>query len=438
MSAEYTSAPQSHQITSKPSTLSTVEYTTTFPSNPLITIFPTVPQCITCDEACSCVYVSDEFSTLRVYDPHVKKILHTTTLPPQTKKIIVSPQSTFLIGVTPSSIRIFRILSPFRLLEIDSIPDVDDAIFIGDCLTSPLSFLTRSHNQTTITHYRYDNGVRCPVKTKTFPFPVSYFSVSTSYSQIVVAHPSYVVVLDKDFITIFEENLPFKIAGAAFANEKLFVLAGFSVIPIIDKEAKEINLPTGELLLQFKGHSNHLIVADSRRLFVIDCKVGKVSFLSEFTHRSACLYDFYTNAKMNIFVCLLYGLPLVMTIISDEILNRPGGLLQTIPCKDTKVHLQDIPVFQTAKQPETNSVPASIYSVFVGRFNDISPEEVQEVFQQNFGSVLRVRPFPGHCFVDFKEESSMAKALKHNTFLVGEKQVTINPAQRNTTKHGFN
>ena len=137
-------------------------------------------------------------------------------------------------------------------------------------------------------------------------------------------------------------------------------------------------------------------------------------------------------------------------IVPYEAAGQRGGVLTVV--ENTAVHVSaanmqrppnpaselDVPA-----GPQANSVPASNFSVFVGKFHDIDPEELRRVFEQRvcaaradvqFGPVIRVRPFNGHCFVDFKDDASLNKALKNRTYTVGDHQITISPAIRSKAR----
>ncbi|ELP90053.1 hypothetical protein EIN_404470 [Entamoeba invadens IP1] len=428
-----------------------MDYTTDFPRHLVMTKVPRKMKSMCCDINCTESYLIDDIGTLSVFNTQTKRIVYRTTLPSLGYKILVSAKAQFLLFLdVRMSLHVYRILRPFRLLEIDSIPNTYNFVFTSDCDKSPLSFVTLSIDRVTLTQYTYFNGQQQVANTKKISFVAAHLVTNPTFSEIAVASNKEVIILSSDLLTLHYEDLNFRIAGVAYSGELLFALAGCCLKNIekdpkeirqralqgkLEKISKDVHLPLGDPTV-ITSHQRHIVVGDRNKIYAIDTRSGRVAFVSKLPPQ-ALVYNIFTNEKMNLFVAHVLNLPVVVEILSDDMYAQESGLLKSVELKDYKVVFANIPESQTTRNNSDlpPSVPASTYSVFVGKFGDnLTAKDVKDAFQSSFGPVLKVRTFPGHCFVDFKDDISMNKALKHHTFMVGQYEVTINVASKNSKR----
>ena len=136
---------------------------------------------------------------------------------------------------------------------------------------------------------------------------------------------------------------------------------------------------------------------------------------------------------MNKFIVQLHGNSLLMIIQDEQTQIKSNGLLTSLSSNNTKIVSKPI-VTETILEQTSPTAPASLYSVYVTRFNNLEADDVKEVFEKEFGPVVKVRPFCGHCFVDFKEERAMTMALTKSKINVKGHELGISVAQKKATK----
>ncbi|EDR23008.1 hypothetical protein EDI_326300 [Entamoeba dispar SAW760] len=416
-----------------------MEFHTNFPSHLIYTKLPCTPLSLTCNEECTEAYICDELGTLLIFDITNQKVLYRTQLPDGAIQLQISPKGEYLFVLCLNSARnrilyIYRVIRPFRLIEVDVIPNVFAIALLSDCSTSPIDFAVLCDDFESVIRYYYGNTANKSyeiVSQKRLPFKARYFISNSSYSQICAASLKELMVLSSNLITIKKEDLPYIVAGVAFSGNELFTLAGCS-LKCLEDEKRDIFLPFG-MPMVVQSHKIHIIAADRNKLYGIDTKSGKIYFATHLPDK-VLIRSVHTNEKMSTFAIQLAGQPVLISIISTEAIRSRAGLLNPIELKETiKLVFSNIPeteLFRAIAEAPV-SVPTSSFSVYVGNFNEISADDVKEVFQQNFGGVIKVRPKTGHCFVDFKDDTSMRNALSKEKISVKGHDVFIKVAQKN-------
>ena len=175
---------------------------TKFPTKPIITRLPTIPENITCDNECKYTYIVDTLSTLLIFDNSTKKLIYRKQLPYRSHDVYVSPNGDYLFIISEENkinkCYVYRVIQPIKLIEIDVIEDVRKIVFLSDCSTSPIDILAVSNDNKTLTRYYFGNHFNKQheiIARKTVSFEIKFITVNHLYTQICIGSLNELILL---------------------------------------------------------------------------------------------------------------------------------------------------------------------------------------------------------------------------------------------------
>ena len=120
-------------------------------------------------------------------------------------------------------------------------------------------------------------------------------------------------------------------------------------------------------------------------------------------------------------------------VCSDDY-SHHDSLLRIFEHRGVKIHTKQSviqqrkhKIIETGVAQPKNSAPRSEYSIFVGKTNGISEEDIHQVFSQ-FGKIKAVRLLTNYGFVDFEDQSAREQALRNPVLTIKGHEVTVNVA----------
>ena len=152
-------------------------------------------------------------------------------------------------------------------------------------MNTPLTVLTVTCDGRMLILYRYINNEVRLFKYKMLTDVVLKMASNSQTNEIGVCQTSKVSVFDInlnvkysiDFKSVISNFNPI-IANVVYVGEDLYALSGSSIFRINGSKSNTINVPYGKVLY-IKGHKRHLIVAEDKKMYVVDVRSGKIALM---------------------------------------------------------------------------------------------------------------------------------------------------------------
>ncbi|EDR27462.1 hypothetical protein EDI_092530 [Entamoeba dispar SAW760] len=386
------------------------------------------------------LYVHDETNSLTCYSLKTNTIIGHFALPLNTLKIRVAPTSHHIAAICDQVAHIYSLPT---MQYIGSVDNLIDLVWSNDGFFKDQQFLVLCHDGLhcyQITSQK-DNEILEHIAHKSLVG--KHIFVNNSYSDACVCGEREIFTFSpslSDTTQITKYPFKQKLTDACFCKKELFLLCG-TILSSSDNTRK-VSLPFRGSSFKLVSHFPSIIAYDANKIFIIEPE--KLAVQSVIETKFLSIQQLETNTRLSLLTFVIPTTLGIGVICSDEY-TAENAFLRVFELKSVKIHTKSsVQSYKLAQMSENssrskNSAPASDYSIFIGKTTGLVEREIAEVFQQNFGPVVKVRLHTGYGFVDFENAAAREKALLHQSIKVkNDKTVTISSAVPNNSGHRKN
>ena len=398
-------------------------------------LFPNqiVDQCV--DDYGNYLYILDNKNTLLCYSLKSFAIAGRFGLPSGTTTINVSPASKYIAVICNTTLHIYSLPT---MNYIGTIENVIYFLWSNDAFLDIQHFLVLTQNQLSSYRIAQDNKTEILEKMNERNTTGKKLIMDNGYNIACLFGQKEIYQFNPKLTDRFK---PIRIEGydtitdLCLCNADIFVLRGFQLQTIDGR--KKLNLPFRGSEFRIISHFNSIIAYDSNRIYIIDPNRFNIETVIE--TMSISIQQLQTNTKLSILTFVVPPGNSIGMVCSDDYIPR-DSLLRIFEHRGVKIHTKQSvsqqrkhDIVETGVAKPKNTAPRSDYSVFVGKTNGLSEEDIHQAFSV-YGNIKAVRLQNGYGFVDFEDQQAKEKALNQSILKIKDKEVTVNNATGNSNK----
>ncbi|ELP93575.1 hypothetical protein EIN_062700 [Entamoeba invadens IP1] len=399
--------------------------------------FPKQIKSLSMDGYGNYLYIHDNANTLFSYSLKTNVILSHIALPEETDKVIVSPTAHYVACFVHNIVHIYQ-LPEFTF--VGSLTNVVDFVWSNDAFLESQEFLVlestavtqnRIISSTDTASPKDEKEVEKIEQVKSIPVVGNTILVNNQFSRACVFDSSKVSTFEPNLsdvqtITAKDISIP-SINSLCFCKGEMFFLSGFQLFS--KKLNKKIDLPYKGEELHAISHFTFIIIYDKKTIYIIEPDALKIICVIQTCTE---IYNLLTNTRLSLLVFEDNNNKVGMVCGGEY--TTQSAFIRVNENTKTKIHTKDSVIAKRRAQigeqfdKDENTAPASEFSIFIGKTAGLVANEIREVFEKEFGPVVKVRLNNGYGFVDFRDEVSKTKALSNHKVNVKDKIVTISVA----------